>query len=286
MLALLTLLGTASAADVTPTFDGRLSLAYWRLGTQANIKPGVSIAMPWADPDNVILAPAALKLEAEVAGSPAFVRAGGRVTFSPLAVLDITPYGYYDRYFGNFQTIVGYDSWDANYGYNDDIEAYVGQTGAQAPGAGYHYGVSTTLKAQVGNVIVLLNGDWSDWNVSAPELAADYDYFFERELEVMMRMGHAGGDNLVQGNGVLLYHWDKDEDDRWYMRVGSLTQYRMTTTADDRLLRTGALVQVSTRDETLTHTVLAQAYLRDRAYEKALPPFLAYQVKWTPALGD
>ena len=150
-----------------------------------------------------------------------------------------------------------------------------------------NYGVSATVKARVQDVIVVLNGDWSDWSIKSPDLAADYDYFFERELEVMMRMGEDGGDNLIQANGVLLYELDWNPDDRMFLRIGSLTQYRMTTTADDRVLRTGALVQLSTRDETLWHTLLAQAYIQDRAYTTAMPPWVAYQLKWTPDLsGD
>ena len=284
MLTLLFSLATAEAADVTPTFDGRVSLSYWRVGTQLNLRPGVVIGMPWAEPDNVILEPAALKLEAEVAATPAFLRAGGRATFTPVALLDVTPYAYFDQYFGTFQTVVGYDSWDANYGTNDDIAAYVEDTGAQATGRGLHYGVSTTLKAKVGagpgDVIVLLNGDWSRWHINSPDLTADYDYFFERELEVMMRFGDSGGENLVQGNGILMYELDRNPDNGSLLRVGSLTTYRMTTVADDRLFRTGALVQIPTYEGKWTHTIIAQAYLSDRAYTSAFPPFFAYQIKF------
>jgi hypothetical protein len=284
MLTLLMTLGTAQAADLTPTFDGRVSLAYWRLGTQLNLRPGVVMPMPWADPDSVLLAPAALKVEAEVAATPAFVRAGGRATWTPFAMLDVTPYAYFDQYFGNFQTVVGYEGWDENYGTNDDIEAYVFANDAQSTGRGYHYGAAATLKAKVGagpgDVIVLLNGDWSRWMVNSPDLTDRYDYWFEREMEVMMRFGDSGGDNLVQGNGILMYELDRNPDNGSLLRFGNLTSYRMTTVADDHLFRTGALVQIPTYDGKWTHTVISQVYLKDRTYTKALPPFTAYQLKF------
>jgi len=274
---MLLLLSTALAAEVEPALDARLSVSYFRLGFSGILRPGVRIGMPWAEEGNVLTEPANLKIEADIQPTPAYIRAGGRVTFSPLAVLDITPYGYWNRYHGNFQTLVLYDDWTANYGSNADIEDHAAE-GNRYAGSGLHYGVSGTLKAKVSNVIIALNGDLSRWTVSPVE--GEGDYFFEREMEVMMRVGAAGGDTLTQANGVLAYEWDWNTEDAAKLRVGNLTTYRKSWTGDDTLLRSGLLLQVLTHDERITHTVLAQPYLIDRAYESALPPMVAYQVKY------
>ncbi|HJN76905.1 MAG TPA: hypothetical protein QGF58_23465 [Myxococcota bacterium] len=275
------LVSTAMAADVSPTLDARLSASYWRLGFSGQVRPGVSLGMPWAEPGNVLTEPAALKLEADVQATPAYLRAGGRLTFSPLAVFDITPYAYWDRYYGSFQTLVLYEDWEADYGSNDDIEE-AAEGGNRYPGSGFHYGLSGTLKAKVKNVIVAVNGDLSRWDIDVHSMTTEVKdpYFFEREMEVLMRTGVEGGDTLAQANVVLVYEWDWNTDDGAKLRIGDLTTYRKTWTGDDTLLRTGLLVQALTYDERITHTLLVQPYLVDRAYDSAFPPMVAYQLKY------
>lgn len=281
MLALLAT--TAFAADIEPTLDARLSASYFRLGFSGAVRPGVSIAMPWAEEGNVLTEPAALKLESDLQATPAYLRLGGRLTLSPLAVLDVTPYAYVDKYYGNYQTIVLYRDWDENYGSNADIED-AASGGNRYSGGGHHYGVNATLKAKVGDVIIALNGDHSRWSIGYDSVTTELEgeYFFEREMEVMMRTVGAGGDTLTQGNGILVYEWDWNTDDNALLRVGNLTTYRKSWTGDDTLLRSGLLLQVLTYDERITHTLLAQPYIIDRAYESAFPPMVAYQLKVTP----
>ena len=218
---MLLMLSAALAAD--KTLDVSLGLAYWRLGVSGQVKPGLVIDMPWQKEGDLLLGSAALEPQLDISASPAFARVGGRLRFEPMAMLDITPYVYGTQYFGNFQTVVGYDSWDALYGDNDTIAAYVEEEPTrQSTGRGVHVGTNATLKAKAGPAILMVNGDLSRWWVDG-SVADDHAYFFEREWEVMMRLGPEGGDSLFMLNGALLYELDRDTSDDKFMRVGSLT---------------------------------------------------------------
>ncbi len=272
---MLILLTAALAAE--QTFDASLGLAYWRLGINAQVRPGLIIDMPWKTEGDLLRENAALKPQLDVNLSPAYGRVGGRLRFEPLAVVELTPYVYGSWYFGNFQTVIGYEDWSSDYGKNVDIAARVeADPEVQATGRGVHAGINGALKAKAGPAIVVINGDLSRWWVRSA-VEENYAYFFEREQEVLMRLGSEGGDTLFALNGVLLLELDRDVDDERYLRVGNLTTWRRTLTADDELLRTGLLVTAT--HGRLTHVLLVQPYLRDRAFETALPPFTAYQVR-------
>jgi len=272
---MLILLTAALAAD--RTFDANLGLAYWRLGVNAQVRPGLSIDMPWKLEGDMLRESAALKPQLDVNLSPAYARVGGRLRFEPLAVVELTPYVYGSWYFGNFQTVVGYQDWTADYGKNVDIAARVeSEDGVQASGRSLNAGINGALKAKAGPVIVVVNGDLSRWWVRSA-VEEDYSYFFEREQELLMRLGTEGGDTLFALNGVLLLEIDRDAEDDRFLRVGNLTTWRRTFTADDELLRTGLLVTAT--NGRLTHVLLVQPYLRDRAFETGLPPFTGYQLR-------
>jgi hypothetical protein len=270
------LLAAAFAAE--PTLDAAVGLSYWRLGLNVGVRPGLVIDMPWQQEGSVLMGSAALKPQLDVTASPAQARVGGRLRFEPIAMLDITPYAYGTAYFGNFQTVVGYDDWDVNYGDNDAIATYIEEDPTrQATGKGVHAGINGTIKAKAGPVIVLANGDIGRWWVQSAATEQN-PYFFEREYEVMMRAGQTGGDTMFMLNGLVLYELDRDTEDDKYLRAGSITTWRRTFTADDEVLRTGVLV-TATKGK-LTHVVLVQPYLRDRAFETVMPPFTAYQLKF------
>ncbi|MCB9761919.1 MAG: hypothetical protein H6739_18980 [Alphaproteobacteria bacterium] len=271
---LLALSSPAVAADrVSPDASVQGAITFVRVGMNADLRGGVKLDL-WSKEGSTLFSDTYLKVHAAAIASPAYVRAGGRVSFEPIALLNVSAFAFYNAYFGNFQTVIGFDDPAFNYGTNDDLEAYEDNQGT---GGGLSWGVSPTLKARGGPIIVLLNAEYSQWYVTAPDVTGDY--WFEREYELMIGMNK---DAILTSNNLLLFEWDWNPEDRMFLRVGSITRYRRALgDTEDALLRTGLIAQFSTKDGHLVHTLLASAYLKDRAYTKPFPPFLAYTIKWT-----
>ena len=265
-------LGLAQA-DVQPATNVAVGLSNWRVGFSIDARHGIRIPLFERD-DSVLFQGTGLKAQAAINTSPAYFRGGGQVTFSPLAILDLSGYGMYDAYYGNLQTIVDYDTASANYGSNADIATYVESNPArQGSGTGWHTGGAATLKLKVGPVIVLSSTDVSYWDIQRDEAIGNY--FFEREKELMMEFG---GDTLLQENALVLYEINFEEQQS-NLRVGSITTYRQTFRAEDVLLRTG-LIAMYNQSNGLTHALLIQPYLQDRSFSGSFPPFAAYQFRY------
>ncbi len=271
---LLLVSAVANAGDLAPNLELRAALSGVRTGLQADLRGGARLGL-WGEPDSLLFGDTYFKAQAQLMATPAYLRAGPRLVFQPIAVLELSAFALYDVYFGNFQTIIGFDDPAANYGTNDDMEALQAN---QAPGSGFHFGASSTLKAKAGPILVVANGEWSHW-----KLAADVqgDWLFEREYELLMGFS----DNLLACNGLLLYEIDRDPDDGRLLRLGNITTWRMAMgSTEDMLLRSGLLASLGMG--AWTHSLLVQAYLADRAYSEPFPPFFAYSMKWAPLLGE
>ena len=257
--------GLLHAAE--PAFNLMTGLSTSRIGLTADARYG--IWQPMLEKEGSVLrANTGLKAQAVLNATPAFARLGGRVTFSPLAIVDVTAYGMADSYFGNFQTIVDYDSADANYGTNSEIADYVDETGRQNSGRGWHMGGALTLKAKAGPIVILLNEDVSQWRIQAPE-AADGDWFFEREAEVMMAFGD---EQYFNFNGLLMF---EHKSASRLLRVGSMTTHRQTTQAEDVMFRSGMILITGQLQKQYAHTLIVQPYIESRAMA-TFPPYVAY----------
>jgi len=276
MLTAMLLALVAQGADISPDFELRGAFSLERLGIQADFRPGIRMDL-WRQEGSVLFDDPHAKLQAQVFATPAYVRVGPRLVFEPIAIFNLQVFANYDMYFGNFQTIVGYDDPKVDYGNNDDIEAYVAMDpDRQAGGSGWHWGVAPTLKAQAGPIVIVANAEYSDWRLKADVPGS---YTFEREYELMMGFE----DQLIATNGLLLYAFEP-----WAgatMRVGNLTTWRVALgDTEDELLRTGLAVAASLNDGQLNPTLVFQAYLRDRGYSKPLPPFMGLMMRWSPKL--
>jgi len=261
----------AFAVDTKPVTNATVAASSGRIGLQADLQYGVRFPM-FEKEDSALFQGTGLKTLATASISPSHGRVGGRLSFTPLAIMDVNLHGAYDQYFGNFQTVVGYPSADFSYGTNDDIAEYAEETGNQDVGSGHHYGAHVVLKAKAGPMIVLASTDLTRWNIRSD---VQGDWFFEREKELMMAFG---GDNVVDFNGLALYQLDANED-RW-IRMGSFTTWRKALVSDDELLRTGVLCSYS-GGGAVSHNVVAQLYLKDRAYDTAFPVYAAYAFKYS-----
>ena len=269
LVLLLGLLNGAGAAELQPVVDTTLAVTSWRTGVQADLRYGARLPL-FEKEDNPLFQGTGLKALGTLALTPSYVRAGGRLTFSPLAIFDVHVHGGVDRYFGNFDTMVGYDDPSANPGSTEEIAERVEASGNRAAGGGFHVGAQAVVKLKVGPVIVLSSLDVVHWDENA-EL--DGDWYFEREKEVLLRLG---GDQSLDGNLLLLYQHDLSED-RW-VRGGSFTTMRTGVGADDRLLRSGVLASLG--GGATSHSLIVQPYLISRSYEMTSPPYVAYAFKY------
>ncbi len=262
-------LSFAQAADVHAVTDTTVAASHWRSGFQADLRYGARLAL-FEKAGKPLFQDTGLTAMGTLGLTPACVRTGGRITFSPLAIVDFHLHGGLDWYFGNFQTVVGYDSAAADPGTNREIADRVAAGGSRAPGKGFHAGVQTVLKAKVGPVVILGSLDVVHWNVQAD---VDEDWFFEREEEVLLGLG---GDQSLDANFLVLYQHDIDES-KW-IRAGSFTTLRAGLTSGDQILRSGLLLSRSSGDT--SHTLIVQPYLKSRTFSVTDAPYVAYAFKY------
>ena len=191
---LLLFLATAFA-ESTPIGQVTSALSYNRIGLSLVGQYGTHIPM-WEKEGSTLFQNTGIDVIGESNSTPAFTRAGMRVTVTPLAILKLQGYAFGSYYFGNFQTIIGYDTLGEDYGTNSDMADYTDDTGRQYAGAGWNAGGKATLQAKVGNVIVSNTTDYGTWSLNAPE-GENGEGYFEREKEVMLAFG---SDQTLENN--------------------------------------------------------------------------------------
>ena len=271
MLSLFALCLTARAETFGSITSG---LSYNRLGASVLLQHGVRYSK-WEKEGNVLFQDTGIQLLGEANITPALVQPGIRLTVNPIAIMKLQGYAFGDYYFGNFQSVVGYDDLGANYGTNADIENYVEETQRQYAGGGWHAGGKLVLQAKVKNVVVLNAVDYGYYNVFKPEGEAG-TATFERVKEVMIAFD---GDQILENNTMVFYQ--KDREDGGFLRIGSLTSYRKSFQADDQLLRSGLIGMLQPTSGGM-HIVICQPYLTSRAFEGAwAAPYLAYAFKYS-----
>jgi hypothetical protein len=121
-------------------------------------------------------------------------------------------------------------------------------------------------------MIILSNTDLSYWDINSE--TAQGDWFFEREKEVMMKLE---GDTFLEENALVMYEKTLENDKN--VRVGSITTYRKSFTADDVLFRSG-LIAMYNLPSGLSHTLIVQPYVNDRAFTSSFPPYTAYALRY------
>ena len=261
------LLSSLFANPFQPKTEIKIGASYWRLGANATVWSGIQQPL-FRKKDNILFQNTGLVVQAGADFSPSFLRYGGRAVFTPVEVLDISAYAMKNHYFPVFQTLVGYDSPDVNYGKNADIDIYKVDQNRQDGGGGWQAGLGLTLKAKVGSVIALLNSNIEYFDVQSNNPQGDW--FWEPQKEVLFQ---ADGSTMVDGAFLVMNEWVRA---RSMFRLGSITTYRNSLPSQDTLLRTGAIgfVQASPR---VTHIVLLQSYIIDRAFSTG-HPFVAYSL--------
>jgi len=263
-------LGFAQAADIHAVGDATVAVSHWRSGLQADLRYGARLPL-FEKEGKPLFQDTGLKAIGTVLLTPATARAGGRITFSPLAIVDLHLHGGWGWYFGNFQTVVGYDSPEADPGSNREIAERVAEGGNRAAGKGFHAGVQTVLKAKVGPVVVLGSLDVVHWNVQAE---VEGDWYFEREEEVLLSLE---GDQSLDANFLMLFQHEMDEST--WIRGGSFTTVRAGFSSGDQMVRSGLLLSRGSGD--ISHTLIVQPYLKSRSFSVLDAPYVAYAFKIT-----
>lgn len=266
-LTVCSLSAPAGAAELEPTMGASLSASYWDLGTKVAAKPGLKLPL-WNQPDSVLFADTSLHGEVSLELTPAYARVVPTLTFSPIAVLELSAHYAASGWFGTFSTIKPFDS-PAAAATEEALAELDGQTGF-----GQRVGGEVTLQAKAGPVIVALWGSGERW-WTEPSGGRSGCCFYESERELLF----AWEETYLSGNGVLLYERTLDADAGRAFRVGSITNYSRAQTTEDVLLRSGLIGTYSTSAH-WTFVLLAQPYLRSRTHDAAFPPFMAAQARW------
>lgn len=261
----LSLLTVAGAAE--PMLEASLGGSIFSAGAALRVAPGMKWAL-WNQPDNVLFSDTFLKAEVGVDLTPVYVRAVPKITFSPIAVMEMSVHYAGSAYFGTFNGMVPFDSPDAQFS-----EAFF-DTVQPIPGSSHRVGGNTTLQAQVGPIILVVWGDAERW-VAEPFEGREGCCFFEPERELLF-----GWEETFLGTGdVLLYEVAFDKEKGHLLRIGNMTNYQTALSTGDELLRTGLLAAYSPNRH-WTAAVIVQPYLISRQWPEPFPPYIAAQVRW------
>ena len=93
MVMIFLLCNTLLAAEGVPYAQVTPGFSVNRVGLNVSSRYGQRFAL-WEKPDSVLFSGTGIKVGGEWVQSPIYSRLGGRVVVSPLAVLDVSAYGY------------------------------------------------------------------------------------------------------------------------------------------------------------------------------------------------
>ena len=126
--------------------------------------------------------------------TPTQVKFGGWVEYSPLSILDVRAGIDPSGYFGTFDSLMGFGSYDEPF--DPDSRKTRGGAGAGAAGRVY---LSPTLKFKAGRILGSTGATVEWWRSSAGQ-----PYFYEPTRDTVLR---SNGDRLLTTTSVLMYQW-------------------------------------------------------------------------------
>ena len=197
--------------------------------------------------------------------TPTQTKLGGWVEYSPLSILDLRAGVDPSAYFGTFDSLMGFPSYDESF----DPDSRKARGGAKAGNATRAY-VSPTLKFKAGPIVGSAGAEVEWWRSSA-----DGAFFYEPTRDTLLK---SSGDRMMTTTSVLMYQWTSG---RGALSVGGIhTSARVFNASDNRIQRLG-LIAVKEFGATRFHvprpriTMVVARYLDD--------PFK--QDEWTAALA-
>ena len=266
-MLLFSLLALPALAAQT-TFDASVAGGYWPLGLRFSATPGLKFPL-WNQEDSVLFGDTFLQLECLCQATPAYGRIGPSVTFSPIAVFDVTAHYVVSSYFGTFSSLIGFDDPDTVW--TDEVLDAEIDAGRRGTGWATRWGTDATLKAKAGPVIVALNGELLGWNIHAAD-NVEGQYVYEPQMDLML----AWKDQVRSTSAVLLV--EKGLPEERTMRLGLLDSTSKALSTDSSIHRIGPLWTLDSG--VWSYLALVQAQLEHQLQE-VVPPYLAFQVKYT-----
>lgn len=124
--------------------------------------------------------------------TPAQMRLGGWVQYSPLSIIDIRAGVDPSVYFGTFNSLQGFDS----YGDPFDTDARKARAGAKA-GLSMRTYVAPTVKLKAGPIVASATAELEWWRSNAGG-----DFFYEPMRDTLLK---SAGDRMMSTTGVVMY---------------------------------------------------------------------------------
>ncbi len=263
MLALTLLATLANAAESGPALQLDAAFTMFDQGLSLLAKPAWKQTL-WDKEGSLLLDGTHVTPAAWLQLTPDFARAGGELSFSPAAVFEIRGHALATQYFGNVNTIVGFEDKKDTYG-PDDREGQEKNSGSTL-----RAGVAPILRAKVGSVVVVLAGE-RQW-VKLTSEATNEPYWFEPESQLLL----SHDETITSGTGLLA--WSGTVSD-WELITGLLGTWRSAEESGDSLLRVGPMVKAQATDSKTSYLLLVQPHLKDRVFGPS-QPFTAVQVRY------
>lgn len=270
-MLLLAFTAAALAGPFKPMLRADLAASYWDEGAKIAAYPGVQKRL-WGEDGSMLFGDTFLRIEGVASVTPSYARLGPRVTFSPIAIFEISAHYLPSAYFGTFSSIKGFD--DPDVVYTDEVV----DASVRGPGLGTVGGGEATLQGKVGPVVAAVFGEAKSWWVKPADRVVG-DYWWEPESELLL----ARQDVTLALGAVALYEHVMDEEVGRKIYLGAMYSQSSSVETGDRYVRVGPMVNMSfsTRWSLL---VLTQAYLVDRIYTEPLPPYIGLRLRhtWKP----
>ena len=238
-------------SEVHREFRGQTGASINTAGLQNVLE--VAWIKPTSESDHPLLSGAHLAAGVTNVLTPTQVRLGGWVEYSPLSVLDLRAGVDPAAYFGTFDSLMGFDSYNEPF----DPDARKARGGAGAGFAGRVW-VSPTLKFRAGRILGSTTADLEWWRSSVGQ-----QFFYEPTRDTLLK---SDGDRLLLTTSVLMYQVGPGSAP---LAVGAIhTLAHIEDAAENRIQRLGLIAakEFGTSRFKLPHprvTVVVARYLDD-----------------------
>ena len=158
--------------------------------------------------------------------TPSQAKLGGWIEYSPLSILDLRAGIDPSVYFGTFDSLMSFGSYDQPF----DPEYRKTLGGAKA-GTSTRVYLSPTLKFRAGPIVGSTGAEFEWWRSSA-----DGEFFYEPTRDTVLK---SAGDQLITTTSVLMYQWTTGASS---LSVGGLhTLARVTDAPGNRIQKMGII---------------------------------------------
>ena len=238
------------------------------LGANNELRVEARTALPWTKEGDALRAATFAGVGGDVEVSPAYLRIGPRLSFSPLAVFEVTAQARLLQYFGAFGTILSFPSKDAPY--DDQTREARSEEAASETGVGFD--VRPELRIKLGRFVAA-----NSWEIHYLVVPGDEPFIYEPYFDLLIaRHGLVFWSDFVAGAFV----WDPPGD-RMAL-VAGMWAYSRAPKSGDRSSSIGPLLAVKpVAGATWPAAVLlTRVYLYDNLQDRG-SIYLAIGLRWS-----